>query len=342
MEWRYPWVIICFGFLLFFWIGQFLRRGRSHFIFKSSTPQLEANLLGRFDHQKRLWKKRMGLFGLSFLIVSASGPQIGTKVKPVERKGVDLVFVVDISISMDAEDVKPSRLQKAKFEISQIIKQLKGDRVGIIVFAGSSHIYLPLTADYEAAQLFLDGIDTNMIPTQGTSISSALNSGLTAFITEESKKYKVIIIITDGEDHEGEAVEIAEKAARTGIIIHTVGVGSLTGSLIPIKSQNGVSQEYKRDRQGKLVTSKLNEMALREIADAGNGIYVRFDNRLTGHRNLIQAIDSMEKKTISTHEFSEFEDRYQVFAIISLLFFIIGFMFPTKKMQKDTWRGRIV
>ena len=341
MEWRYPWVIIFFGFLLFFWIGKFLRRGRSNFIFKSSTPQLEANLLGRFDYQKRLWKKRMGLFGLSFLIVSASGPQIGTKVKPVERKGVDLVFVVDISISMDAEDVKPSRLQKAKFEISQIIKQLKGDRVGIIVFAGSSHIYLPLTADYEAAQLFLDGIDTNMIPTQGTSISSALNSGLTAF-TEESEKYKVIIIITDGEDHEGEAVEIAEKAARTGIIIHTVGVGSLTGSLIPIKSQNGVSQEYKRDRQGKLVTSKLNEMALTEIADAGNGIYVRFDNRLTGHRNLIQAINSMEKKTISTHEFSEFEDRYQIFAIISLLFFVIGFMFPTKKMQKDTWRGRIV
>jgi Ca-activated chloride channel family protein len=112
--------------------------------------------------------------------------------------------------------------------------------------------------------------------------------------------------------------------------------------LIPIKSQNGVSQEYKRDRQGKLVTSKLNEMALREIADAGNGIYVRFDNRLTGYRNLIQAIDSMEKKTISTHEFLEFEDRYQIFAIISLLFFIIGFMFPTKKKQKDTWRGRIV
>ena len=341
MEWRYPWIIICFGFILIFGVRKFLRKRNDTLIFKSSTPQLEANLFGRFDHKKKLWKKRMGLFGLSFLIISASGPQIGTRVKPVERKGVDLVFVVDVSISMDAEDVKPSRIQKAKFEISQIIKQLKGDRVGIIVFAGSGHIYLPLTADYEAAQLFLDTIDTEMIPTQGTSISLALNTGLTAF-TEESEKYKVIIIVTDGEDHEGEAVARAIAAARTGIIIHTVGVGSLSGSLIPIKSQKGVPQEYKRDRQGKLVTSQLNEVALREIAEAGNGIYVRFDNRTTGHRILIHAIDSMEKKTISTHEFSEFEDRYQVFAIISLLFFIIGFMFPTKKIQKDTWRGRIV
>ena len=341
MGWKYPWILISIGFLVLIWFISYIKRKQFQKFFQSSTPQLESNLLMRFDIQKKLWKNRISMFGLSFLIISASGPQIGTRVKPIERKGVDLVFILDVSISMDAEDVKPSRLQKAKFEISQIIKNLKGDRVGIIIFAGSSHIYLPLTADYEAAQLFLETIDTNMIPTQGTSISSALNAGLTVF-TDESEKYKVIVIVTDGEDHEGEAIAISEKAAKTGIIIHTVGVGSISGSLIPIKAQQNGPQEYKRDRQGKLVTSRLNESALKEISDAGNGVYIRFDNRPSTNKELINAIDAMDKKTISSHEFSEYEDRYQIFAIISLIFFIASIMFPTKKMKDDIWRGRIV
>ena len=163
------------------------------------------------------------------LIFSASGPQIGTRLAPLDRKGIDLVFAIDVSTSMNSEDVKPSRLEKAKFEISQKIRQLKGDRISLIVFAGSSHMYLPLTTDYEAARLFLDQIDTNMIPTQGTALSSALQTGLSAF-TEDESKYKVLVLVTDGEDHEGQAIDLASKASDRGMIIHTVGVGTESGS----------------------------------------------------------------------------------------------------------------
>jgi len=298
------------------------------------SDQLKDRLYGNIDFNKTNWKKRCRLAGLLFLIISASGIQIGKKVKPVERKGVDLIFAVDVSISMNAEDVKPSRLEKAKFEISQIIRQLKGDRVGIIVFAGASHLYLPLTSDYEAAILFLDEIDTEMIPTQGTAISSALNTGLSAF-SDESEKFKVLILITDGEDHEGRAIAIAEKAAQTGIIIHTVGVGSVSGSLIPVLDKKTGDTSYKKDRRGKLITSTLNEGILQDIARAGNGIYVRFDNRAAHYKIITDSINQMEKKTISTHEFSEYEDQYQLFGVIALSMFLVAFFIPTKNITSS-------
>ena len=229
---------------------------------------------------------------------------------------------------MNAQDVKPSRLEKAKFEISQMIDQLKGDRIGLIVFAGSSHLYLPLTSDYEAAQLFLDAIDTKMIPSQGTDLSTALRTAISAF-NEESEKYKVMVLVTDGEDHEGAAVELVAKASESGIIAHAVGVGTLKGSLIPINDKTGNSS-YKRDKKGILITSKLNEAMLTELADAGGGIYSRFNNREAKYKEIMQAIDSMEKRSIQTHIYSEFEDRYQSFAMVSLLLLIAGMVLPTR------------
>ena len=156
---------------------------------------------------------------------------------------------------MRGTDIKPSRLDKSKFEISQLIKNLKGDRVAFIVFAGSSHLYLPLTTDYEAAFLFLDQIDTNMIPTQGTSLSSAIQTGLSAF-SDDNSKYKVLVLISDGEDHEGEAVSLAKQAAKKGMVIHTVGVGTQSGSLIPTVNKNGAI-DYKKDGSGKLILSLI-------------------------------------------------------------------------------------
>jgi Ca-activated chloride channel family protein len=232
---------------------------------------------------------------------------------------------------MNAQDVKPSRLEKAKFEISQMIDQLKGDRVGLIVFAGSSHLYLPLTSDYEAAQLFLDAIDTKMIPSQGTDLSTALRTAISAF-NEDSEKYKVMVLVTDGEDHEGDAVELVAKASESGIIAHAVGVGTLKGSLIPINDKTGNSF-YKRDKSGILVTSKLNEAMLTELADAGGGIYSRFNNREAKYKEIMQAIDGMEKRSIQTHIYSEFEDRYQSFATVSLLLLIAGMVLPTRRTK---------
>jgi Ca-activated chloride channel family protein len=322
------------------WLTWIIRTRKQKKVFENAEAGLQDNLFQRVDFRRIRWQKRLGIFGLLFLVFAASGPQIGTRLAPVERKGIDLVFAIDVSQSMDAEDVKPSRLEKAKFEISQMIRKLKGDRVALVVFAGTSHLYLPLTTDYEAAQLFLDGIDTGLIPTQGTDLSTAIQTGLSAF-TEESEKYKVFVLITDGEDHEGAAIELAKKAADQNMIIHTVGVGTETGSLIPLVYNDG-TREYKRDKQGKLVTSILNEPLLIDIANAGNGIFVRFDNRTASYREILNAINSMEKRTIQSHVYSEFEDRYQSFALISFVLLSISMILPTRKKEERTWRGRIV
>lgn len=341
IDFRFPILLYIYLLIGLVWFIWWLRSRKNSRLFPDATHALENNLFRRLDRRRMAWKKRSGIFGLILLLFAASGPQIGTRLKPVERKGVDLVFALDVSSSMDAEDVKPSRLEKAKFEISQMIKQLTGDRVGLIVFAGSSNLYLPLTSDYEAALLFLDAIDTRMIPTQGTDLSSALNTAINTF-PAESEKYKVLILVTDGEDHQGDAIRVTTDAAKTGIVINAVGVGTTTGSLIPMDSKGGERAAYKRDNQGRLITSILNERILQEIAQAGDGIYVRFDNRFANYREILAEINSMEKRTINTHEYAQFEDRYQMFTFFALVFLVIAFILPTRRKQEETWRGRIV
>ena len=329
MDWRYPYILIFLIVLILIWV---IWRFRTIATKSNNNNILSDNLKERIDPKKQLWKRRFRVYSLIFLIIAAAGPLIGTRVKPVERKGVDLIFAVDVSVSMNAEDVKPTRLEKAKYEISQVIQKLKGDRVGIIVFAGSAHYFLPLTVDYEAARLFLDAIETNMIKTQGTALSAALKTSIAAF-PDESEKYKVLVLVTDGEDHEGEAISITERASKTGIVINTIGVGSVTGSLIPI-GYNGQVDEYKKDKKGQLVTTILNETILKDIADAGNGIFIRIDNQTNSGEKLLNDINAMEKKTISSRKYAEFEDRYQIFAIFSLIFAVIAFIIPTIRRQK--------
>lgn len=328
MDWRYPYILMLLIIFILIWIIWRFRTRST----KSNNNGLSDRLKERIDPKKQLWKRRFRVYSLIFLIIAAAGPLIGTRIKPVERKGIDLIFAVDVSVSMNAEDVKPTRLEKAKYEISQVIQKLKGDRVGIIVFAGSAHYFLPLTGDYEAARLFLDAIETKMIKTQGTALSAALKTSIAAF-PDENEKYKVLVLVSDGEDHEGEAIAIAKRASKTGIVINTIGVGSVTGSLIPIR-RNGQVDEYKRDKKGQLVTTVLNETILKDIAEAGNGIFIRIDNQTGGGEKLQDEINAMDKKTFSSHEYAEFEDRYQIFAIFSLILAVIAFVFPTNRKVK--------
>ena len=339
IDFRFPFILYVYIPLAMLW-ALWIWRGRKQVILSETDSRLRARLLNQMDLNRLNWKQRFLFLSMVALVFAASGPQIGTRLAPLDRKGVDLVFAIDVSTSMNAEDVKPSRLEKAKFEISQMIRQLKGDRVALIVFAGSSHMYLPLTTDYEAARLFLDKIDTQMISTQGTALSSSLKTGLSAF-TEDDSKYEVLVLVTDGEDHEGQAIDLAGQAADRGMIIHTVGVGTASGSLIPIVDKQGI-RDYKRDGSGKLITSIINEAILQDIADAGNGTYVKFDNKPANFRGIITAIDSMEKRTLKSHIYSEYEDRYQSFAIVSMGLMVVGMLFPTRAKQNDTWRGRFV
>ena len=332
IEFRYPLILFFYVPALIIWL-YWIINSRNKMLLSTVDKSLRDRLLIKIDKKRLLQKDRFLYLSMLILIFSASGPQIGTRLAPLDRKGIDLVFAVDVSTSMNAEDVKPSRLEKAKFEISQMIRQLKGDRISLIVFAGSSHMYLPLTTDYEAARLFLDQIDTNMIPTQGTALSSALQTGLSAF-TEDESKYKVLVLVTDGEDHEGQAIDLASKASDRGMIIHTVGVGTESGSLIPVIGKNGI-RDYKRDNTGRLVTSILNENILNEIANAGNGTYVRFDNKPANFRSIMNAIDSMEKRSLKSHIYSEYEDRFQSFAFISMGLMIAGMLLPTRKNKNN-------
>ena len=331
IEFEYPQIL--FLYLPFFILAVYdIIKSTKYQIFADTPLDIKNVLFENINSKKVKLKQNLVYLSTVFLIFAASGPQIGTALAPVDRKGLDLVFCIDVSSSMRGTDIKPSRLEKSKFEISQLIKNLKGDRVAFIVFAGSSHLYLPLTTDYEAAHLFLDQIDTNMIPTQGTSLSTALQTGLSAF-SEDNSKFKTLILITDGEDHEGEAVALAKQASKKGMVIHTVGVGTTSGSLIPTFGKNG-DFDYKKDSFGKLVTSQLNEEILEEISKAGKGTFLRFNNKPSNFRSVIKEIDTMEKRTIESHVYSEYEDQYQKFGLMSLSLLIISMFISTRKKKK--------
>ena len=330
MTFRYIWVLLLLIPLLIILYKVVLLNFKSYDkIFIKGYKKIKINNYRSFDYNSFKLKNIFFLIGIVFLIMSSAGPRFGTKLRKVDRQGVDLVIAFDTSVSMDAQDVKPSRIEKAKFEISKLIKTLKGDRVSIIVFAGTSHLFLPLTTDYEAALLFLNDIDTKMIPNQGTSISSVMQKAID-LISKDEEKYKVILLVTDGEDHEGEAISLAEKASSLDISIFTIGVGSDKGSLIPINSSKTNQIEYKRDNNGKLITSVINKNILKEIALAGNGEFFHFNNSGTSHNDVLFTINNMEKRAINTHEYSEYEDRYQPLAFLSLVFFITSIVYPTR------------
>ena len=328
IEFRFPYILFLYiPFFLILFID--IVRAKKIKILSNTPENIKKVLFEKIDLKKAKIKQNLILLSISILIFAASGPQIGIRLAPIDRKGLDLVFCIDVSSSMRGTDIKPTRLDKSKFEVSQMIQNLKGDRVAIIVFAGSSHLYLPLTTDYEAAHLFLDQIDSNMIPTQGTALSSAIQTGLSAF-SEDDSKYKVLILITDGEDHEGEAISLAKQASKRGMIIHTIGVGTIAGSLIPNINNSGIT-EYKKDNSGKLVTSQLNEKILEEIAEAGEGAFIRFNNKPANYKNILNQIDSMEKRTVKSHVYSEFEEQYLKFGILSLCLMIVSMLISTRK-----------
>ena len=208
--------------------------------------------IGKYKHTLKF---SIVFFALSFLILGIANPQIGTKLEEVKREGVDIMIALDVSNSMKAEDLKPNRLENAKQEISRMIDKLQNDRIGLIIFGGESYLQLPLTTDYSAARLILSTIDVDAVPVPGTAIGSAIRLSMKAFV-EGEKKHKVIILITDGENHEDDAIANAKDAASEGVVIHTVGMGSPEGSPIPLY-QNGVQVGFKKDGEGNVIVTRL-------------------------------------------------------------------------------------
>lgn len=288
-------------------------------------------LLPEYSKSKPVFKLILVLIATLALIIGIIDPQVGSKLEKVKREGIDLYLVLDVSNSMLAEDIKPNRLERSKMAISSLIDNLEGDRVGIIIFAGNAYKQLPLTTDYSAARLFLSAVDTKIVPTQGTAIGEAIDMATASF--GDTEHNKAIIVITDGENHEDDAIEAAKAAYDLGITVYTIGMGLPEGAPIPIYNQYGSQTGFKKDRNNTTVITKLNEDMLRQIAAAGGGAYARANNATTGLKRIFEDINEIDKKEIETRQFTDYEDRFQIFLGIALVFLLIELVVAARKTR---------
>jgi len=293
-------------------------------------------LLPAISNNRMIIKFILLMIGFALLVIGISNPQTGSKLVEGERKGIDIMITLDVSNSMLAEDIKPNRLERARQAISKLIDKLGNDRIGIIVFAGNAYLQLPITTDYSAAKMFLSTINTRIVPTQGTAIGEAIDMAIGSFDNETHSR--AIIIITDGENHEDEPLKSAKNAANQGINVYTIGMGLPDGAPIPEYNQYNRRIGYKKDRQGSTVVTKLNESMLQQIASAGRGVYVRANNSSSGLKTVFDEINKLEKTEFESKMFSDYEDRFQYFLALSLMFLVMElFIFE----RKSKWLSKI-
>ena len=277
----------------------------------------------------RIW---LSMTVFLFFILSLSGPQVGTKLRDVKRRGVDIIIALDTSLSMMAEDIKPNRLSKAKRMLISFINQLKGDRIGIIAFSGKAFLQCPLTLDYSAARMILGIIDSNLIPMPGTAIGEAIRLAIKSFSRRE-RRYKVLVLLTDGEDHRSNPLKAAEEAKKEGIKIYTIGIGTPQGEPIPLRNERGNVTGYKKDKKGETVLSQLDEMTLQKIALTCGGKYYRSTAGEIEVEKIYDEIDKMEKKELQSKLYAQYEDRFQYPLFLAFLLLAIELIIPERKKR---------
>ncbi len=324
-EYLYGLILLPLILVSFLWGARASRRALERF----GNPALLERLMPMRGVYKRGLKFVLVFAALGFLILGLANPQVGSKLEEVKREGVDIMIALDVSESMKAEDIKPNRLESAKQEISPMLDKLENDRIGLIVFAGESYLQLPLTTDYSAARLVLSAVDVDAVPVPGTAIGSSIKLAMKSF-AEGERKHKVVVVITDGENHEDDAVAAAKDANGEGVIVHTIGMGLAEGAPIPIY-QNGVVTGFKKDNEGNTVITKLDPEALQQIADAGGGKFIRATNQQTELDAVLKEIQSMEKKEFGAKVFTEYEDRFQYLLGMALVLLVIDFCISERK-----------
>ena len=292
---------------------------------------LVAQLMPNASRKRPTGKFCVVLLALTLLIIAAARPQWGTNERTEKRNGIEAIVALDVSNSMLAEDVAPNRLDRAKQMMSKLMDNMVNDKVGLVVFAGDAFIQLPITCDYVSAKMFLNTITPDLIKTQGTAIGQALNTSIRCF-GEQSEASRVIILITDGENHEDDAVAAAARAKEMGIQVIVVGIGKPEGSPIPIPGTNN----FRKDRNGNVVVSKLNEDMCREIAQAGGGMYVRCDNTNTAMKAIQREIDKLATQEFETQVYTEYNEQFQGFALIALLLLVIDYFIFNRKNKAIT------
>lgn len=284
--------------------------------------------------RRAILKPVIWIIAFAVLVFGLAGPRFGAVNEITERRASDIVIALDVSRSMLAEDVLPNRLEKAKLAISTLFKKLKGDRVALVVFAGKAYVQLPLTNDYAAGEMFLEAVNTDMVPVQGTALGAAIEKSRACFPADEKDPSgRAIILITDGENHEDNPMEQAELAKSEGTVIYTVGIGNPKGSPLPVY-QNNLVVGYKTDQSGKTVVSKLNEKILTDIAGATGGIYVQGNNTITALDRVMKEIDSLEKKEKTGSRYTENENRYQFFVLFGLILLVAEYLVSERRSLK--------
>lgn len=324
--WLWIAIVAIPGSFLFFWGVEKTRRAAMS---RFGDEKLVAFLSRSVDHGKRRWKYFLFGLGAVFVVLALARPQMGTRLEEIKREGIDLVVVLDVSNSMLAEDIKPNRLMKAKYEIRRLVDMLQGDRIALVIFAGEAMVQVPLTLDYDAFLMILDNVDQNSIPVQGTAVASAIDVSTNAFVKGELK-HRAMVLITDGEDHSGNPVEAAANAKSKGISIHTVGIGSTAGVPIPVYDQNGNKIGVRKDRSGNIVTTRLDAETLQRVSLETDGEYL--DNL----EDLPTIIAGMEKKQFEAKKFTQFEDRFQYPLALGMILMIIGYILPVRRKVSGT------
>lgn len=302
---------------------------------KTQKKFADSNLLKRLAPDKSVFKPVLKLFflliGLSFLIISLANPKMGTKLKTLKREGVDVVFALDVSKSMLAEDIAPNRLEKAKQIIAKTIDKLGSDRVGIIIYAGNAYPLLPITTDHAAANMFLQSASPDMVSSQGTAINEALNLAKT-FYNNDEQTNKFLVIISDGEDHQEETKQMAQNLTNEGVKIYSIGIGTERGGPIPMKL-NGSLIGYKKDRKGETVITQRKPKVLQEIAEISNGFYIDGNKTDKPVKEIEKIITNAQKSEFETKQFSDYKDQFQWFVALGLLFLLIDVFFFEKKTR---------
>lgn len=320
----YLYLLLLLPFLAAFYLYSNYRRRKA--IRKFGDPVLMAQLMPDVSKYRPDVKFWLVFAAIGLFAVLLARPQFGSKLETVKRQGVEVMIALDISNSMLAQDVQPSRLEKAKRLVAQLVDKMENDKVGMIVFAGDAFTQLPITRDYISAKMFLESINPSLISKQGTAIGAAINLATRSFTPQEGVG-RAVIVITDGENHEGGAVEAAKAAAEKGIQVSVLGVGMPDGAPIPVEGTN----DFRRDRDGNVVVTRLNEQMCQEIAQAGDGIYVRVDNSNAAQKVIAQEINKMAKADVETQVYTEFNEQFQAVAWIILLLLLAEMLILERK-----------
>ncbi len=325
----YLYLLLLLPVMVLIFILNGIRKSRA--IKRLGNTELVNSLLPELSKVRPLIKFILQLLAVLAGIIVLARPQFGSKIEDIKKQGVEVIIALDVSNSMLAEDIQPNRLTRAKQAISRLIDKLDQDKIGLIVFAGDAYTQIPITTDYVSAKMFLSAISPDMVAKQGTDIGAAINLGIRSFSPGEGRS-KAMIIITDGENHEDNPVASAEDAAKAGIVIYTIGIGSTDGVPIPVEI-NG-KKDYLKDAKGNTVITKLDEDILKKIAAATNGTYVRASNSNIGLDEIFNEIKKMKKQELESSMYTEYNDQFQIFAALVIFLLIIDFLVMDRKNRK--------